>query len=408
VRNLDPQGLAHRQIEIDGARTCAFPELLERKRRRMCASPLAFLRGSAPLFYEMLRERGELDDGPAGTGYVVGDAHLENFGAYTPRRVGGEANERRRACFDLNDFDEAAVGPFHWDVSRLSASLILGSRELGVDGPHVLELCRALIRGYVAAFSQGPLPSSPRPVARLIEQVQNRSRKDLLDARTDALAEGRHFQLGPRYLALPSGYRPELPGALASYVQSLEPNERPRPGQLEVVDAAFRVAGTGSLGALRIAVLVVGKGGTDGEFLFDLKEQLPNSAARALKGKAVADAEAVVSAWRNCLVEPPRQLGSASLRTPDGQIKRLVVRRLTPQEDKLELATLDRSDLPGLATYLGSLLGRAHARGAVALGRPLPAPWSEGEQAALLARAVSLAGLHEAAYLAYCLLSGGS
>lgn len=392
---------------MDRARTCAFPELLERKRRRMRASPLAFLRGSAPLFYEMLRERGELNEGPAGTGYVVGDAHLENFGAFTPRRVAGDFVERRPACFDLNDFDEAVVGPFHWDVSRLVASLILGSRELGVDGPTALELCRALIDGHAAAaFNGAPLPPSPRPVARLTKQAQDRSRKDLLDARTEARADGRHFQLCPRYLALPSGYLPELSGTLASYVETLEPSERPRPEQLDVVDAAFRVAGTGSLGALRIAVLVVGKGGADGGFLFDLKEQLPSSAARALAGPAVASAEAVVAAWRSCLHEPPRQLGSSSLCTPDGETKRLVVRRLTPQEDKLELGSLQRSDLPDLATYLGSLLGRAHARGAAALERPLPAPWSKDERAALLARAVSLAGLHEAAYLTYCLASG--
>lgn len=406
MRNLDPQELALRQIEMDRARTCAFPEVLERKRRRMSASPLAFLRGSAPLFYEVLRDRGELDDGPPGDGSVVGDAHLENFGAYTPERVGGESSERRRAVFDLNDFDEAAIGPFHWDVSRLAASLILGSRELGVDGITALELCRSLIDGYVAvAFAQVPLPPCPRPVTRLIEQAQNRSRKDLLDARTDALGPSRRFQIGPRYLALPDGYRPELSGVLAKYVQSLEPSERPRSEQLDVVDSAFRVAGTGSLGALRIAVLVVGKGGADGGFLFDLKEQLPSSASRAISGQAEPSAEAVVSAWRTCLAEWPRQLGSSSLRTPSGETKSLIVRRLTPQEDKLELESLERQSLPELATYLGSLLGRAHARGAEALGRPLPAPWSKDDRDALLARAVSLAGLHEATYLAYCLAS---
>jgi hypothetical protein len=225
-----------------------------------------------------------------------------------------------------------------------------------------------------------------------------------LNARTEVGADGRHFQLGPRYFALPSGYRPILGDVLESYVRSLDSVEQPRSEQLEVIDAAFRVAGTGSLGTFRIAVLTTGKGGADGGFLFDFKEQTPNSSSRARGVPSVANAEAVVAAWRSCLLDPPRQLGFAGLRAPDGETKQLVVRRLTPQEDKLELSTLERSDLPELSAYLGSLLGRAHARGALALGRPKAAPWSLADQTAILEQAVSLAGIHEATYLAYCFL----
>jgi uncharacterized protein (DUF2252 family) len=176
VTNLDPTELAQRQIAMDRARTRVFPELLKRRQKRMCASPLAFLRGSAPLFYEILHHRGELESGPAGDGYIIGDAHLENFGAFTPRRTSTDSDEKRKTSFDLNDFDEVGIGPFHWDVLRLTASLILGGRELGVDGVQVLELCRALIDGYAsAAFLAAPLPKTPRPVARLNEQAQNRS-----------------------------------------------------------------------------------------------------------------------------------------------------------------------------------------------------------------------------------------
>ncbi len=49
----------------------------------MSASPLAFLRGSAPLFYEMLAADPDLASGPAGEGVIQGDAHLENFGAFS-------------------------------------------------------------------------------------------------------------------------------------------------------------------------------------------------------------------------------------------------------------------------------------------------------------------------------------
>lgn len=48
----------------------------------MLASPHAFLRGAAPLFYEILAARPDLAAGPPGEGWIVGDMHLENVGAY--------------------------------------------------------------------------------------------------------------------------------------------------------------------------------------------------------------------------------------------------------------------------------------------------------------------------------------
>ncbi|HSC86385.1 MAG TPA: DUF2252 family protein, partial [Polyangiaceae bacterium] len=254
MEKLDPRALALRQVELDARRTCEFAEVLSRKRARMRASPLAFLRGSATLYYEMLRARGELESGPSGTSQLVGDAHLENFGAFTPARAPGAPEEKRPVTFDLNDFDESLQGPVHWDVCRLTTSLIAGGRELGVDGGQVLQLSRCLLDSYVhTAFDGQPAPEPPRPVRALCEQVQKRSRSDLLDDRTTVESGHRRFRLGPRYLALPAEYSAQLPGALLRYASTLRDWERPRPDQLAIVDAAFRVAGTGSLGALRIA-----------------------------------------------------------------------------------------------------------------------------------------------------------
>src|SRR6187402_1290380 len=105
---------AQLQLALDRQRTCAFPEVLRRKRERMLASPLAFLRGAAPLFYELLRAYPELAAGPDSTGWIVGDAHLENFGAFSPRKPADETH-RPKVTFDLNDFDEAFEAPLQWD-----------------------------------------------------------------------------------------------------------------------------------------------------------------------------------------------------------------------------------------------------------------------------------------------------
>src|SRR4051812_19439752 len=100
-------------------RTRRFAWLGAMKAERMRVSAHAFLRGSAPLFYALL------DDLPLGslarrTGWIVGDMHLENVGAYR--------TERGDMAFDLNDFDAGCVGPLAYDVLRLLTSVLLSSR----------------------------------------------------------------------------------------------------------------------------------------------------------------------------------------------------------------------------------------------------------------------------------------
>jgi hypothetical protein len=77
----------------------------------------------------------------------------------------------------------------------------------------------------------------------------------------------------------------------------------------------------------------------------------------------------------------------------------MFVRRLAPQEDKLDLTRLMAADLEPLARYLGAVLGTAHRRGA---RRAPDKSWNTKDRARLLLRSISLAGIHEATYLAYC------
>ena len=393
----DPEALAARQVALDRERTRRFPSLFAQKQRRMSASPFAFLRGAAPLFYEIIAQAPELAAGPEGQGWIVGDLHLENFGAYGPARPGSTDVDKRAAAFNLNDFDDAVRGPWRWDLLRLLTSLILAGRELGVSGPVVLELATHLLDSYVAAAFRGaPVPAQPAPVAALVERMRSRSRQELLDARTVVEAGKRHFVRGERYLELAPEIRAALPAAVETYVAGLLPEERPRLEQLEIVDAAYRVAGTGSLGALRVALLVRGKGGADGHWIFDMKEQSAPSAAGLVANSALSQAERVVTAFRACIEPPPRLLGTSRIGTSD-----VFVRRLTPQEDKLNLCHLKAESLGSLALYLGALVGAAHAR-AVEM---VPPAWSERERSELVQRAARMASLHEAIYLAWCFLS---
>jgi uncharacterized protein (DUF2252 family) len=398
---LDPLRLARRQLEVDRQRTGTFPHLLEHKAARMSASPLALLRGSAPLFYELLARHPVLAEGPPGEGWIVGDAHIENFGAF---RTGAlslaettATRSRERVVFDLNDFDDAIVGPWRFDVLRLVTSVVLGGRELGADGPRTLELCDSLLEAYVGAlFHRKRTPPPPRVVSALIDRVQMRTRQELLDARTRIVGGERRFVRGPRYEDVSRKLREKAEMAFAKYAKRLPAAERPPIAALEPIDVAFRIAGTGSLGCLRVALLTRGKGGRDGAWIFDMKEEGTPSAAVLLAPPRLQPAERVVTAIEACIAQPPRMVGTTRLRGSS-----MFVRRLAPQEDKLDLAKLPPDDLEPLARHLGALLGAAHRRGARKLPRK---PWSPKDRAILLAHAIGLAGAHEAMYLAYCAL----
>ncbi|MET0789974.1 MAG: DUF2252 family protein [Polyangiaceae bacterium] len=389
--NPDPFGCAERQLARDRDATSSFPQLMPHKLTRMTASPLGYLRGAAPLYYELLQDHPQLAAGPDGEGWLVGDAHLENFGAF--RCADGRGSES--VVFDVNDFDEAVIGPFRWDVVRLLASVILGGREIGSSGKQSVQLCAAILEGYVPALSDGQLPKdTPPPVRRLLEKVDQRTHKDFLDRRTVQKGSTRRFVRGDRYQELTPELVEQAHSAFARYVERLDPQHALARDHFKVEDVAFRVAGTGSLGCLRIAVLTLGKGDPDNRWIFDMKSEGAPSAQLLVGEIQGPPAERVWQATVACLERPPRLVGVSELGAQS-----LFVRRLLPQEDKLDLTKLRSEELPDLARYLGARLGAAHRRGK----RTLPqARWTPAEQAQLTDHAIVIAGLHEAAYLALC------
>ena len=103
---------------------------------RMAASPFAFLRGAAAVM------AWDLSHTPV-TGMQVmidGDAHINNFGLYgTPQRD---------VVVDLNDFDEATIGPWEWDLKRLVASVNVAGRENGFSRKERRRAVRKAVSGY--------------------------------------------------------------------------------------------------------------------------------------------------------------------------------------------------------------------------------------------------------------------
>ena len=113
------------------------PAAFRTKFRKMAADPHSFYRGTACLFYaDVTRDGDPFCDERSGRIWVHGDLHVENFGTYL--------NADGRLVFDVNDFDEAYLGHYTWDLQRMAASLAL----LGYAKALSDETIEAMITAY--------------------------------------------------------------------------------------------------------------------------------------------------------------------------------------------------------------------------------------------------------------------
>lgn len=386
MRDFDPYALAARQIEMDRQATERMPFLFDRKRLRLESSPHGFLRGSARLFYEILAANADLATGDSPLGFIVGDMHLENVGAYR--------DERGETVFGLNDFDDGTVAPVHLDLLRLSTSVILAGRGYGATGPHAIELVHKLIEGYLAGLTKRHTLPEPHQVTHLVERSKRRTAKELLDDRVPVDQGRRRFLRGPRYVSLLPDVASKVPALLAAYVASLGKAST----GMTIEDSAQRIAGNGSLGVIRIALLVRESDG--GEHLMELKE-CGSSATEALRapipGHFTYPAERCVVTAKALLVAPPRKLAPVKLGDQS-----FIGRRLFPAEDKLDLEGAHLGNkFEDLVSYIGHLLGAAHARGIASIGGMPSATFNGATVEGIVDHAMELAGMMESVYLAY-------
>jgi uncharacterized protein (DUF2252 family) len=173
----------------------AFSDLMEvspgafrTKFRKMAADPFAFYRGTACLFYRDLVEKEDpwVDERTARV-WVHGDLHAENFGTYM--------NSTGRFVFDVNDFDEAYLGHYTWDLLRLVASLALLGRRKAFPEEVVRDLAGGYLRSYIDQIHHYVesdsdddfalrLDNTDGPIHAVLEEAQLASRTALLAATT--------------------------------------------------------------------------------------------------------------------------------------------------------------------------------------------------------------------------------
>lgn len=177
------------------------PAAFRRKFRKMAASPFAFYRGSACLFYaDMTGEFADdafLDDQTRRV-WIHGDLHAENFGTYM--------NASGVLVFNVNDFDEAFVGPYIWDLRRFSASIALIGYAKALSDDVITALVTEFAGAYLtelAGISEGgddaigslTLETTTGVLHRVLQHARLNTRVALLETETTIENFDRRFAL---------------------------------------------------------------------------------------------------------------------------------------------------------------------------------------------------------------------
>jgi uncharacterized protein (DUF2252 family) len=347
------------------------PGLVPIRFGRMLHSPFTFFRGAAAVM------AADLAQTPA-TGVRVqacGDCHLLNFGGF--------ATPERKLVFDINDFDETLPAPWEWDVKRLAASFALAARDRRLAKRDVRSATEAAVRSYrtrMAEYAAMPVLEAwydALDVRKLVETTGNAAvlrfrRRRVRKALHHTSAEVDYSKLvdedrlrlkdDPPLVYHPprsssAAYRAMVHDVLERYRDSLPEERRPLFDRYELVDAAVKVVGVGSVGTVCAVVLLLA-GGTD-PLLLQMKE------AR----RSVLEPHAGASRYGNHgqrVVVGQRIMQSASDVflgwTLGNGGRHFYLRQLRDATVKPMIEAFDAEAMAEYAAACGHALARAHAR----------------------------------------------
>ena len=280
---------------------------------RMMVSPFTFYRGAAAIMAADLKDTPV----PGPDTQLCGDAHRSNFGVF--------ASPERRLLFDLNDFDETLPGPFEYDVKRMAASFMIAARNNGFSKADARAATQASVTAYreaMAGFAQMPtmdvwyahmdedeLMAAIRSTVaqtkkqakeakkgkkdgeqeKLAKLAEKRAEKNAAKAHTldslqalsklGELVDGQYRivsqppvivparDLAATYGLSPDEVMPVIHDQFRAYRATLQMDRRHLLERFQIVDAARKVVGVGSVGTRAFIVLLQGRDAQDPLFL---------------------------------------------------------------------------------------------------------------------------------------------
>lgn len=351
-----------------------MPELLALRHGRMAQSPFTFYRGSA------LAMAIDLANTP-NAGILTqccGDAHLCNFGGY--------ATPERRIIFSINDLDETCPAPWEWDVKRLASSFVVGSRDNNFSESSAKDVALTCVRSYrerMAEFSemrslelwyfalyaemlvsQIKDPSKRQQVINRLNKEKGKSVAEDVFPNLVESVDGSHF-IKEQYPTIfhPKGYDPgqildEVKKSLVLYRETLVPAYQKLFDKYELLDAAIKVVGVGSVGTY-CWVLLLNAGDHDPFFLQVKQANASVLEAYAGKSEFANHGQRIVNGYR--LMQP---FSDIFLGWTEGAIegRQFFVRQLRDMKISAKVNTFNEELMTTYAEWCGWALALSHAR----------------------------------------------
>ena len=347
----------------------ADPAAFRAKFRTMSRDPHAFYRGTACLFFHDVVGDDDAPEDPFATGdagriWVHGDLHVENFGTYL--------NSGGRLVFDVNDFDEAYLGRFTWDLQRFAASLALMGWQKALPEDDVSALTRTYVRSYLEQVGDYVasetddfalhLDNTEGPIHEALVAARCRKRADLLDANTVQVDGVRRFGEDSSVRRLDDDEHQRVLAAFDAYLETIPPRRRSeRELFYDVRDVVGKSGfGIGSAGLPAYNVLVEGHSqALDNDVLLSVKQANVPAISRFVDADEVDryfrhEGHRTVVSQRALQVHTDPLLGFTEL---DGA--GYVVAEVSPYEVDLDWTALTE---PGDIEQVVGLLGRATAK----------------------------------------------
>ena len=361
---------------IDEAAEGRDQQLVERRERIMAdGGAFTFYRGAAGV---MAADLGPLK--PHTTGFevdILGDAHIGNFGMY--------GSPERSRVFDVNDFDEAARGPWEWDVVRLATSAVVMEQDRGSDSDRQRATAEAAVAAYAqtaAALAEGPLidrwytmtrcdEPGCRDIAvdikgseKTLKRVKQMLRADPKRTQAQTVAkftrDGQFVEVKDKVAPIDDDRAEKVRATFEDYESTIEPGlQRLLHGYTP--SAVARVfAGQGSLGVRNFLMLVTGRRHDDA-LILQLKEA--TTSALGYGGIDVTGAphegERVIGLQQALQAVSDPLLGWTSIGDEQYYVRQWRDMKSSPT---LTEKRFGRKDREAYARLCGTTLARAHSR----------------------------------------------
>lgn len=346
----------------------ADPEAWRSKFRKMSATPFAFYRGSAALFFTDVAAENDpafLNEQTSRV-WIHGDLHAENFGTYL--------NSEGILVFDVNDFDEAFVGPFMWDLKRLAASLTLIGYQKALSDEEIQQIISQLMGSYakqVTVFIEGEdssdfaltLDNTSGKLKEVLLEARLRSRLGMLDNFTEIKNYDRSFRLGKYNFAINKRTRRKVESAFRRYLKTIPQRKLQANMNYHIKDVVeTRGVGIGSAGYEIYTLLLEGPNqALENDIVISMKQGQTPSASRVVTDEALHqyfkhNGHRTVLSQRALQAYSDPWLGYTDL---NGEGR--VVAEISPYNADLEWEDINiMSDILELVAFLGQAVAKIH------------------------------------------------